>query len=464
MSKEFIGVRYNDDNGISKTSKDFVILQKKLKGVLFIYNDNIYDWLSGTYNAGGGNGALRSHRSDGYVKNKNLNNFVLGIPTISAGQHLNDIINYQYNDQTYGFTIDMAITNIENAIIINRIEYAYWSTDEKNNLAYSIFNPDDAFKQYVNSRIDQALTKISTKNRILQENLLAIDIIKDSKTINVLEKKVDNVLTVVRNYIAKYNKKPIDNITKKIQNIVIPIQESKQEIPIQSSLPIATKSNTLPIPTNTSSSIITSYRSQQYPIQVNNHSLMNYNNLVNTYSYAVDKGYTRKQIEQDHMNVKDLEQVEELIPFNQRPQLLGRDKRILANTLGNKIPIDASLVSRIVNRKSTDINTNLNDDFLTRSGIIAYYKGNLLKDFTNNKYYEWLLDLVKVDTSDDRQLKIEFLKTRILKKEVVDKILDKIVYNNNLNWWNLRKNEDMIKEVKKIIVRRIAKILKSNNY
>jgi hypothetical protein len=212
MEKLFIGVQYNHAD---RSAQLWSLNKYKVRNALILYNDNIHEWLTGSYTKGKGNRKLRPLRNDGNDnRNINNNNFVLGIPI--SNKSLDTIENVIVDNKEYKLThkeiIILAMNNIDKVIKDNNINIVYWNVTDRNTLQYATplgtptytkpFNPSQETVDFINNNINNIISSNGFK-KILQEELT-------DKTIHpVVYKTSRNIIhapDVIKNYVKQKEK------------------------------------------------------------------------------------------------------------------------------------------------------------------------------------------------------------------------------------------------------------------
>ena len=123
-------------------------------GILFIYNENINQWIDNSNTKpGGGNSVLREYRYDSNL-NKLKDSWLrsLGIPT---GPGWN-----KFDSKIKKF-IDIAIQQIEIELKKNNYNQLWWSASHNGILGTSIFKVDEYIKIYITCKLIELCKKIN---------------------------------------------------------------------------------------------------------------------------------------------------------------------------------------------------------------------------------------------------------------------------------------------------------------
>jgi hypothetical protein len=201
--------------------------------------------------------------------------------------------------------------------------------------------------------------------------------------------------------------------------------------------------------------------------------------------------YTQEEKIIDQMNYNELREVHDLIPLLQREEIYsklkepvskfvpfpnGFDQRKITPTIANNKPFGYPSIEH----KS---NYDLNNDVDLRNNMIRFYKNSLLKDLFNQKL-KYVTDMINITVDENKivhvkiidqqnndyesfqvmTLKVDYIRTKILHKTLIDKILTEVTLEKNMKWYSLNRNEETVFSIKKLIVAELYKILKSMNY
>lgn len=113
-----------------------MIKQDKYKKDLFIFNDNVEDMRSGSFEVGGGNAIIRPY------KNKKIPR-ALGIPTGSDGEGFASL------DKFAKDAVDESIEAIRNLITNNSYKHIYYSAKKDGSLGTGIFQVAPEVLDYI---------------------------------------------------------------------------------------------------------------------------------------------------------------------------------------------------------------------------------------------------------------------------------------------------------------------------
>ena len=117
-----------------------------------------------------------------------------------------------------------------------------------------------------------------------------------------------------------------------------------------------------------------------------------------------------------------------------------KQQSLIKETLNNESMINSKNISKYDipwnTRSLTDY--DLNKDENIQIIMTKYYKTNVFYDLKNTKN-EWIIN------------------KNVLKKEFVYKILKKIIKTNNIKWWDLKKNIQIIEMIKQHIIKKLIK-------
>lgn len=167
----------------------WMIKQKEYSNVLFIFNDNLQDFLSKSCQAGGGNAIIRPYQCLNPPRS-------IGIPTGTTEGFSS--LNQEIEGKTVKEYINDAFLQIEYIIKKNNYGNIIYSSDIEGKLGFGIFRPSDDVIKYITEKL-QTMGSNIPQPQILKENSpllkssINIDENNTNKTLNVSNNKNDKI-------------------------------------------------------------------------------------------------------------------------------------------------------------------------------------------------------------------------------------------------------------------------------